>query len=301
MAVILKEALAKHMSMLASLSHANTKIDETKVYEDANLETRKFLPVLTDGNLEPGSCLKNPEQFKAFYNAVVNEGKSGVIMMDHYSNMDLPLFVKMLEDSKEEWAADFANRIVAIAGMKLNEENALIRALTESYTRVVIYPTRSLEKYLSKEGLSDEEKAAEEARARKINFAAMRAMDGCKKRGQIILVFPSGTRYRPGHPETKRGLRELDSYLRLFDLMLPVTINGNILRINPDCPNEMTMDLLGPDTVTYTAGEIVECKPFRKEILENIPEDCADPKQLTVDAVMKKIEDLHEKVEAERS
>ena len=37
-----------------------------------------------------------------------------------------------------------------------------------------------------------------------------------KKQGKIILVFPSGTRYRPGCPDTKRGLREIDSYLRLF-------------------------------------------------------------------------------------
>ena len=121
----------------------------------------------------------------------------------------------------------------------------------------------------------------------------MRAMDGCKKRGQIILVFPSGTRYRPGKPETKRGLREIDSYLRLFDLLLPVSINGSVLRFNPEDPENMIMDIVVPDVVTLTAGKMIECKPFRNKILETVPADHPDPKQVTVDAVMAVLEELH--------
>ena len=212
--------------------------------------------------------------------------------MDHYSNMDLPCFLHLLENYGEDWASDFAKRIVAIAGMKLNEANPIVRALTESFTRVVIYPTRSLNS-VENQNISEEEKEAERQRARKINFAAMRAMDGCKKRGQIILVFPSGTRYRPGKPETKRGLREIDSYLRLFDLLLPVSINGNVLRFNPEDPENMVMDLVTPDVVTLTAGKMIECKPFRNKILETVPADHPDPKQVTVDTVMDIIEKLH--------
>jgi len=213
--------------------------------------------------------------------------------MDHYSNMDLPCFLHLLEHCGEDWAADFSKRIVAIAGMKLNEADPIVRALTGSFTRVVIYPTRSLNSFYEKD-VSEEEKEAERLRARKINFAAMRAMDGCKKRGQIILVFPSGTRYRPGKPETKRGLREIDSYLRIFDLLLPVSINGNVLRLNPEDPENMVMDLVTPDVVTLTAGKMIECKPFRNKILETVPEGHPDPKQVTVDAVMQVLEDLHQ-------
>jgi glycerol-3-phosphate O-acyltransferase len=191
-----------------------------------------------------------------------------------------------------------SQRIVAVAGMKLNEANPGVRAFTEGFTRVVIYPTRSLNAVEEKE-VSEEEKIAEEQRARKINFAAMRAMDGCKKRGQIIMVFPSGTRYRPGKPETKRGLREIDSYLRLFDLLLPVSINGNVLRLNPEDPENMIMDIVMPDVITLTAGQMVECKPFRNKILETIPKDHPDPKQVTVDTVMNIIEELHNSVVVE--
>ncbi|MBR5400809.1 MAG: 1-acyl-sn-glycerol-3-phosphate acyltransferase [Treponema sp.] len=288
----LKELYGKYLAEFAQISHAAEKIDETEIYEEANPQTRKYLSLITKDNLLPDSHINNIENFKEFYDAVVSGGKSGVVMMDHYSNMDLPCFLDLLENSGQEWAKDFAHRIVAIAGMKLNEADPIVRALTESFTRVVIYPTRSLNA-VEQSDASEEEKEAERLRARKINFAAMRAMDGCKKRGQIILVFPSGTRYRPGKPETKRGLREIDSYLRLFDLLLPVSINGSVLRFNPENPENMIMDIVVPDVVTLTAGKMIECKPFRNKILETVPADHPDPKQVTVDAVMNILEDLH--------
>ena len=292
MAKTLKELYGSYLADFAKVSKAAAKIDETEIYEEANPETRTYLTLITKDNVLPESHIINVQYFKEFYDAIVNGGKSGVLMMDHYSNMDLPCLIHLLENYGEDWATDFSKRLVAIAGMKLNEANPIVRALTESFTRVVIYPTRSLNAILESDA-SEEDKEAEQQRARKINFAAMRAMDGCKKRGQIIMVFPSGTRYRPGKPETKRGLREIDSYLRLFDLLLPVSINGNVLRFNPEDPENMVMDLVTPDVVTLTAGKMIECKPFRNKILETVPADHPDPKQVTVDAVMDILEELH--------
>lgn len=296
MPVTLKDKYQMFFAELKKASKAVAKIDETCIYQPANMETRKYMDYLLKENLKEGSCLGNIENFKEFYDAITKDGKSGVIMMEHYSNTDLPAFLYLLEHSGFDWAKDMASRVVAIAGMKLNEASDGVRAFTESFTRVVIYPTRSLAAFKEK-GVSDEEYEEEEKRARKINFAAMRAMDGCKKRGEIILVFPSGTRYRPGKPETKRGLREIDSYLRLFDVMLPVAINGTCLKINPENPEDMLADLVEPDVVKMTATKMVTCKTFRNEILETVPADCPDPKQITVDAVMKLMEDQHDKVE----
>ena len=298
MGMMLKEKFGSVFAEMLKKSHAAAKIDETKVYEEANMELRPYMWKLLDEAFSSESGLGNIENFKAFYNAVTKEGKTGLILMEHFTNLDLPGILYLLEKQGEDWAKDLSSRIVAVAGMKLNEANPGVRAFTEGFTRVVIYPTRSLNAVEGKE-ISEEEKVAEEQRARKINFAAMRAMDGCKKRGQMILVFPSGTRYRPGKPETKRGLREIDSYLRLFDLLLPVSINGNVLRFNPDDPENMIMDLVTPDVVTLTAGKVIECKPFRNKILETVPADHPDPKQVTVDAVMNILEELHNSTDAE--
>ncbi len=292
----LKEKYGSVFAEIMKLSKAAAKIDETKVYEEANLDTRKYMYKLLDDNFKPDSGLGNIENFKAFYDAVTKEGKSGLILMEHYTNLDLPAILYLLEKQGEPWAKDLSSRIVAVAGMKLNEASPAVRAFTEGFTRVVIYPTRSLNALEDKK-VSEEELKEEEQRARKINFAAMRAMDGCKKRGQVILVFPSGTRYRPGKPETKRGLREIDSYLRLFDCMILVSINGNALRINPESPDDMLSDICEQDTVTLTASPVINCKEFRNEVLAKVPADDPDPKQKTIDKVMSVLEEMHNKYE----
>ena len=297
MSYTLKEKFGDLFAEMVAHSKAAAKIDETKVYEEANPEMRKYMFKLLDDTFSADSGLGNLENFKDFYEKVVKQGKSGLILMEHYTNLDLPAIIYLLQKVGEPWADDFASRIVAVAGMKLNEASAGVRAFTEGFTRVVIYPTRSLNAVEAK-GISQEELKAEEQKARKINFAAMRAMDACKKRGQMILVFPSGTRYRPGKPETKRGLREIDSYLRLFDYMLLVGINGNCLRINPDNPDDMLEDILEPGKVTLTAHPVLNCKKFREDVLSSLPADESDPKQKTVDQVMQILDEIHNQVES---
>ncbi len=296
MGVTLKEKFGGVFAEMMKLSKAAAKIDETKVYEEANMDLRKYMNGLLELAYNSESTLGNVENFKAFYEKVVNEGKTGLILMEHYTNIDLPGIIYLLEKQGEPWAKDFASRIVAVAGMKLNEESAGVRAFTEAFTRVVIYPTRSLDAVGQKD-ISEEEKKAEELKARKINFAAMRAMDGCKKRGQIILVFPSGTRYRPGKPETKRGLREMDSYLRLFDCMLLVSMNGVCLAIDQEHPNDMLADTIEPGKCVMTASPVIDCKKFRDDVLAKLPADEPDPKQKTIDEVMAYLEKQHEEVE----
>ncbi len=297
MGIMLKDKFGSVFAEMQKMSHAAAKIDETKVYEEANMQLRPYMWKLLDEAFNIESGLGNLENYKDFYENVVKQGKSGLILMEHYTNLDLPGILYLLEKQGEDWAKDLSSRIVAVAGMKLNEADAGVRAFTEGFTRVVIYPTRSLNAVEGKE-ISEEEKIAEEQKARKINFAAMRAMDGCKKRGQVILVFPSGTRYRPGKPETKRGLREIDSYLRLFDKMILVSINGNCLRINPDNPDDMLADILEPGKCVFTASPVIDCKEFRNNILDNLPEGVEDPKQKTVDAVMEYLEKQHSDVGA---
>lgn len=276
-------------------SKAPAVIDETNVYQEANPIPRQILFDMIEENLADNSRLEGRDNFKAFYDAV-KSGKSGLILMEHYSNFDLPEILHLLNRDGSDWAKDLSSKIVAVAGMKLNEAHPLVRAWTEGFTRVVIYPSRSLSK-IEDSKISEEEKKSEEAKSKKINFAAMRAMDACKKRGEVILVFPAGTRYRPGHPETKRGLKEIDSYLRLFDVMILVSNNGNCLRINPEDSENMLRDIVVKDEIILTASPVFECKKFRTEVLSKLPPDEPDPKQKTVDAVMEIMEKQHEEIE----
>lgn len=295
MANSIREKYGEMFSALAHESVAAAKIDETNVYQKENKANRKFIDKLVADNMAPGSRLEGKENFKAFLSAVKN-GKHGLILMEHYANTDLPALCYLLEHDLGKDGKELSKRIVAIAGMKLNEENPIVRAFAESFTRVVIYPTRSLNKAEEK-AQSDEARIAEEKRARTINLAAMRAMDECKRNGEVILVFPSGTRYRPGMPETKRGLKEIDSYLRMFDVAILVTINGSALTIDMNNPNDMLADLVAPAVQVFAASPVIECKQYRKDYLATLPEDCPDTKQAMIDHIMEEFDKQHEQIE----
>ena len=294
----IREAYGEYFKAMLANSVAAAKIDSTNVYQPANLKNKEFIDKLVSDNLDSSSYFKNMDNFVDFFNQV-KSGKSGLLLLEHYSNTDLPEFIYMLEHNSDGKLTEFADKIVAVAGMKLNEANPAVRAFAESFSRVVIYPTRSLDK-ASEKAQSEEEKKEEEQKARKINMAAMRAMDDCKKRGQVILVFPSGTRYRPGHPETKRGLKEIDSYLRLFDIALFVSINGSVLQMQPGHEEDMLSDLCVRDKVVFTASKVIECKKYRKEFLDSLPADCEDQKQAMIDHVMEVLEKQHEETEKTR-
>lgn len=280
-------------SQLKQLNHSASVVDDTNVLQEANPVILKIMDDMLNGVMLPGSCIAGIENVKEFL-AAVNSGKRGLVLMEHYSNFDLPGFSYLLRKSGSAELNEIADRIVAIAGMKLSEENPMISAWASAYDRVVIYPSRSLA------SITDpEERAREEQRSRKINMASMRALDNVRKQGKILLVFPAGTRFRKNKPETKRGVREIDSYLRLSDVMLPVAINGNCLRISDENPSNMIKDEMWHDKMVYTAGKMLECKPFRKAIQETLPEDLEDKKQPVVDKIMSILDDIH--VEAEKT
>ena len=288
----LKEKYGYMFADLAKFGKAASVIDETNVYQEANEFTRPLLNKMLEENLLPGSQIKGLENFKDFL-AQIKSGKRGLILMEHYSNMDLPAIIYLLDRDGGEEGKELSKKIVAIAGMKLNEENPMVRSWAEAFTRVVIYPSRSLA------SLSEEEREAEEAKSRKINMASMRAMDKCKREGKPILVFPAGTRYRPGNPETKKGVREIDSYLRMFDIMVFVSVNGNCLRISADNPSDMLADQVHPDTVILSASPVVECKKFRNDILATLEDYEGDKKLVVVDKVMEELNKLHEQYRPE--
>ncbi len=276
------EDLTKH-------GKAADKIDDTNVYQEANRETRKLIDIMLKDGLIEGSHLEGLEHFEAFYNALLN-GKRGLLLVEHFSNMDLPALCYLLEKCEKPFGKDLSERIVAIAGMKLNEANPFVRAWAEAFTRIVIYPSRSLS------SIEDpEERNQEEAKSRRINTASMHALTECRRNGKPVLVFPSGTRYRPSNPETRKGLREIDSYLRMFDVMLLVTINGNCLRMDPDNPENMLADLLVEDLVIMTASPMIDCKDFRHKALEEIGDSVEDKKVAVVEKIMDKLKDQHDK------
>ncbi|HHU36603.1 MAG TPA: 1-acyl-sn-glycerol-3-phosphate acyltransferase, partial [Treponema sp.] len=139
----------------------------------------------------------------------------------------------------------------------------------------------------------------EQRRSRMINLASIRTLDRIRKEGNAVLVFPAGTRYRPGISESKKGVREINSYIRISDVMMLVSINGNCLRFS-DTPNDMLSDVLHNDRIIMAASPVYDTKAFREESLEWAGDKAEDKKQAVVDYVMHNLEIMHEENEVGR-
>jgi len=286
LATTFREEIKKAMS----LTKVSTVITGENVYQEGNSDILPILDQMAESLILPGSGVDGMENLEELL-AKAESGKSCLLLVEHYSNFDLSL-VSLLPRLAGGRGGDIAKALIAIAGMKLNEDNPVVAAFASAYTRIVIYPSRSIK------GLEGEKKKAELARSNGINRAAMKALDNLKTQGRLVLVFPAGTRYRPWDPSTKKGVREIDSYLRSFDYMCCVALNGMILHVQQ---TDMMNDVVNKDIIRITAGPVQSCVEFRNKA--RIAAEAAgneDKKQAVVDAVMTELDRLHIGAEEKR-
>ncbi|MDR3303061.1 MAG: 1-acyl-sn-glycerol-3-phosphate acyltransferase [Treponema sp.] len=272
---------------------AATVVTEHNVYQPGEQATIPFVDKIIDGLILPGSGINGMEHLSALLDKA-RAGKSCLLLLEHYSNLDLPLFSYLLRNDSER-GKEVADALVAVAGIKLNEASPTVAAFTSAYTRLVIYPSRSLQ------GLDSEKDRDELIRVNTINRAAMKALLTIKTTGKLLLVFPSGTRYRPWDLSSKKGVREIDSYIKSFDLMCLVAINGVLLHVREDdsvpeghIKGDMMDDYVSRGVVQMTAGPVLSCADFRNAARARAEASgVEDKKQASVDALMEALEVMH--------
>jgi glycerol-3-phosphate O-acyltransferase len=268
---------------VVALSKSSTVVTESNVYQEGHSAIIPFVDHIIDSLILPGSGISGMEHLSVLLEKA-QEGKSCLLLLEHYSNLDLPLFSYLLRNDSER-GKEVERALVAIAGIKLSEESSTVAAFTGAYTRLVIFPSRSLQE------LDTEQDHAELLRVNAINRAAMKVLLDIKTTGKLILVFPSGTRYRPWDPNTKKGVREIDSYIKLFDYMSLVAINGEILHVRP---GDMMDDYVSQGVVRITAGPVLSCDDFRNAVRARAESGgVEDKKQAAADAIMESLEVMH--------
>ena len=287
----MEEMFADLAAKLQQGSRAESVVSPETVFQPANLDNRKLVHALAGKLLMPGSCFENLPVFLKLA-GLARQGKSCLILPEHYSNFDIPNLFLILEQSGPD-AKAASDHIIAIAGVKLNEESLFVRAFTEAYSRLVTYPPRSLD-VLRQDSVANTD---EISRARIINMAALRKMTRLKHEGYMFLVYPSGTRYRPEDEDSRRGLKEIDSYIKSFDYLLFLGMAGNTLQINP-AGDYMGEDLPVKDAVVFMASDVYDAHQFRAGVRSSSNEE--DLKQVVADAVMTKLAGLHNQAEAIR-
>jgi glycerol-3-phosphate O-acyltransferase len=274
----LSTAFREYIKQVMSLSKSPAVVTEANVYQEMDEAILPYLDKMVEEKILPGSGLDGFENPKELY-ALAKAGKSCLLLPEHYSNLDLSL-ISYLVYKAGDGGKDISRAIIAIAGMKLNEDNPVVSAFASAYTRIVIYPSRSLQ------GL--ENNRAEIIRSNAINRAAMKKLQEIKTMGRLILIFPSGTRYRPWDPSSKKGVREVDSYIKSFDYMCLVAINGEILKVNQ---GDMLDDIVSTDVVRVSASPVLSCMEFRDRVIAE--KEVEDRKQAVADAIMAELEKMH--------
>jgi glycerol-3-phosphate O-acyltransferase len=278
------------IKQVVHISKSSTVVTDQNVYQPGDTDILPLVDRIVEALLLPGSGISGMEHITDLYEKAVS-GKSCLLLVEHYSNLDLPILSYLLRKEPGP-GKKIADSLIAVAGMKLNEASPTVAAFTGAYTRIVIYPSRSLRE------LDPEKDRIEKLRSISINRAALKALRDVKNRGKIILVFPSGTRYRPWDPGTKKGVREIDTYIKSFDYLCPVALNGEALHVRQ---GDMMDDYVSRDLLRVSAGPVRSCREFR-EAARNRAEAAGlpDKKQATVDAVMEMLEEMHIAAEEER-
>jgi glycerol-3-phosphate O-acyltransferase len=284
----LATAFHEQVKKALPLSKVDLIITEKNVYQEGNKDILPLLDEMVDYLALPGSGLDGLENLEELLTKA-ETGKSCLLLVEHYSNLDLSIVSTLISKAGGR-GKDISNALIAVAGMKLNEDNPIVAAFAGAYTRIVIYPSRSLQE------LDPEKDSTEIARGHAINNAAMKALIRHKYKGKLILVFPSGTRYRSWDPTTKKGVREIDSYIRSFDYMCFVALNGQILHVQE---TDMMNDVVTKDVVLVTAGQVMSCNEFREKARTAAGED-EDKKQAVADAIMNELEKMHIAAEEKR-
>ncbi|MBP5450036.1 MAG: 1-acyl-sn-glycerol-3-phosphate acyltransferase [Spirochaetales bacterium] len=286
-----KEFIGSAMEMIKASSQISKdrQITVENVYQPAFTLNREPLLKMMNYSHLPGSRIIGAENVKKLYE-LAQQGKSVIIMSEHLSNLDVPNMYARFYHEADPIYKEIFEKFIFVAGAKLNE-NDVIKVFAEMFTRVVIIPPLTTKKWEK-----EPEKFSEELNlAKKINLRAIRKIIELKNKGNIFVMFPAGTRYRPWMPETKKGLKETMAYMSHFDYFCCCSINGN--NMAPNESEDMAHEKVTREKIVLSFGEVIDAKKFSEEMIKqhNLSEDQKDEaKQVMVDEIMKKIQILHD-------
>ncbi|MDG2224419.1 MAG: 1-acyl-sn-glycerol-3-phosphate acyltransferase [Rubripirellula sp.] len=183
---------------------------------------------------------------------LAQEGQSCLLCLNHRSNLDVPTLLAMLTDFN---ATALFDRLIWIAGRKLEEDQNATSQLIKGFNRVLVTPHSWFNATHSKDQIGE---------AKRINMAAERSMLELRHEGWVFSLFPTGTRLRPNDESSKHAIAETDSYLRAFDNLLLCHISGCTLPVSQD--HAFINERPQLDRMVYTFGTVQRTSEWRERM-----------------------------------
>jgi glycerol-3-phosphate O-acyltransferase len=264
-------------------------ITPANVYQTGNQANLPVILDFLDRLLLPGSRILGLGHLDHCL-AQLDAGRRVLFLVEHAGNFDVPAFYALLRRAAPRYQR-ILERLIYIAGRKLNEESEVVKMYTEIFSRLVIVPRR--EQPMAHPDESDTERAArfaKEKEAAAINRAAFRKMAELKRRGHIFVLFPLGGRWKEG--EENLPVRETTSYLKAFDFAYPIAMEGNPL---PATAGPMAAEVPVQAKVVFHVGAPLTCPDYltASRMLWEASGSPLDFEQFTVNRVMALLDELH--------
>ena len=225
------------------------------VFQPAVLEGRDVLESFVRRLLLEGSRVEGTEHLEHCL-AELDAGRTVLFLADHRGNLDAPSFNVLVREANPRFQP-LLDKLVYVAGRKLNESSDFIKMFTEKYSRLVIVPKRDFPPELTDP--TPEEIAAREAfeaDAARINRAAFRQLIRLKREGYIFLLFPLGGRWKAN--AANEPVPETVSYIQAFDRVYLISMEGNTLPVRERMEDERPIQ----DTVIFRVGPPLDSKVF---------------------------------------
>ena len=253
------EVFAKQLAVLQRQSGNDDQREELQpetVVRWADKQHRPLFAGICRRLLLPGSQIVGRDQLRKLVQ-LASEGQSCLLCLNHRSNLDVPTLDAMLADLDESALFD---RLIWVAGRKLEEDQSLTTQLIKGFNRVLVTP----------HSWFNAERSEEQTReAKRINMAAERSMLKLRHEGWVFALFPSGTRQRPDDESSKHAIAETDSYLRAFDHMLLCHISGCTLPVSQD--HAFIHERPQLDRMVYTFGSVQPTSEWREKMAAKYP------------------------------
>jgi 1-acyl-sn-glycerol-3-phosphate acyltransferase len=266
------------------------RVTPERVYQPAVTLLRPELEAFQMKLFQAGSGIDGLDQLERCLEDLAR-GRTVVFLSEHRGNLDAPSFNALVRAAGRRYEP-ILDKLIYIAGRKLNESSEFINMFAEKYSRLVIVPRREFPPERPEPTAA--ELAAREAfekEARRINWAAFRAMEKLKREGHIFVLFPTGGRIKPH--EHNQPVRETTSYLRTFDTAYLISMDGNTLPPLERMEDERPIQ----NRVLFRIGPPLETREFleaRKAAFEAAAPEGGDFDQYVADRIMAMLQSLRE-------